>query len=173
MSISFPSEPPEYRLARDRLLQQEVELRRATEAVAAARRGRSAGLCLLQAGPDGTPTDVRLSQLFAPGKDTLVIYNSMFPRALDDEQPYPHCTSILDALGRDRAAHHPARQFRGLSLGGTFAHPCPCASARLAGAAVVVLGRHYLQPRLLRRGRGGCSNADLSIGKGEERSEKE
>jgi len=33
MSISFPGESPEYRTARDRLLKQEVELRRATEAV--------------------------------------------------------------------------------------------------------------------------------------------
>ena len=38
MSISFPGESPEYRAARDRLLKQEVELRRATEAVAAVRR---------------------------------------------------------------------------------------------------------------------------------------
>ena len=38
MSITFPGESPEYRAARDRLLEQEIELRRATEAVAAARR---------------------------------------------------------------------------------------------------------------------------------------
>ena len=38
MSISFPGESAEYRAARDRLLEQEIELRRATEAVAAARR---------------------------------------------------------------------------------------------------------------------------------------
>jgi predicted dithiol-disulfide oxidoreductase (DUF899 family) len=38
MSITFPGESAHYRAARDRLLKQEIELRRATEAVAAARR---------------------------------------------------------------------------------------------------------------------------------------
>ena len=38
MGIAFPGESPEYRAARDRLLEQEIELRRAMEAVAAARR---------------------------------------------------------------------------------------------------------------------------------------
>ena len=41
MSISFPGESPEYRAARDRLLKQEVELRRATEAVGPFRRTTS------------------------------------------------------------------------------------------------------------------------------------
>jgi predicted dithiol-disulfide oxidoreductase (DUF899 family) len=110
MSISFPGESAEYRAARDQLLKQEVELRRVTEAVAAARRKLPPGGAVLQdyvfqeAGPGGTPTDVRLSELFVPGKDTLVIYSFMFPRALDDERPCPSCTSILDAL--DGAAQH-------------------------------------------------------------------
>ena len=38
MGITFPGESAEYRAARDRLLEQEIELRRAMEAVAAARR---------------------------------------------------------------------------------------------------------------------------------------
>ena len=38
MSVDFPAESAVYRAARDRLLEQEVELRRATEPVAAARR---------------------------------------------------------------------------------------------------------------------------------------
>src|SRR6266700_8440161 len=103
MNISFPGESPEYRTARDRLLQQEVELRRATEAVAAARRKLPPGgivpqdYVFQQAGPGGTPTKVKLSELFVRGLDTLVIYNFMFPRALDDEGPCPHCTSMLDA----------------------------------------------------------------------------
>jgi predicted dithiol-disulfide oxidoreductase (DUF899 family) len=37
MSITFPGESAEYRVARDRLLEQEISLRRATEAVAARR----------------------------------------------------------------------------------------------------------------------------------------
>ncbi len=114
MSISFPGESPEYRVARDRLLQQEVELRRATEAVAAARRALPPGgvvpqdYVFQQAGPSGTPTEVRLSELFVRDLDTLVIYNFMFPRALDDEQPCPHCTSMLDTL--DGAAQHIAQR---------------------------------------------------------------
>ncbi|MFL5592495.1 MAG: DUF899 family protein [Ktedonobacteraceae bacterium] len=110
MSISFPGESPEYRAARDRLLQQEVELRRVTEAVAAARRTLPPSgvvpqdYVFQQAGPDGTPTDVRFSELFVPGKDTLAVYSFMFPRALDDERPCPSCTSFLDAF--DGAALH-------------------------------------------------------------------
>jgi len=110
MSISFPGESPEYRAARDRLLEQEVELRRATEAVAATRRALPPGgvvpqdYVFQQAGPDGTPTDVRFSELFVPGKDTLAVYNFMFPRALDEDLPCPSCTSFLDAF--DGAALH-------------------------------------------------------------------
>ena len=110
MSISFPGESPEHRAARDRLLKQEVELRRATEAVAAARRALPPGgvipqdYVFQQAGTDGTPTSVKLSELFVPGKDTLAIYNFMFPRALDEDLPCPSCTSFLDAF--DGAALH-------------------------------------------------------------------
>src|SRR5436309_15325252 len=110
MSISFPGESPEYRAARDRLLEQEVELRRATEAVAAARRALPPGgvvpqdYVFQQAGPDGTPTVVRFSELFVPGKDTLAVYNFMFSRALDEDLPCPSCTSFLDPF--DGAALH-------------------------------------------------------------------
>ena len=38
MAIAFPGESAEYRAARNRLLEQEFELRRAMEAVVAARR---------------------------------------------------------------------------------------------------------------------------------------
>jgi predicted dithiol-disulfide oxidoreductase (DUF899 family) len=126
MSISFPGESAEYRAARNRLLEQEVELRRVTEAVAAARRGLPPGGAVPEdyvfqgTGPGGTPTDVRLSELFAPGKDSLVIYNFMFPRDAGDERPgpdtgqtallkleegpCPSCTALLDQL--DGAAEH-------------------------------------------------------------------
>src|SRR6266705_32216 len=95
MSITFPGESVDYRAARDRLLEQEIELRRATEAVAAARRALPAGGVVPQdyvfqrEGADGTPTDVRLSELFAPGKDALVIYSFMFPRDPGDARPGP------------------------------------------------------------------------------------
>jgi predicted dithiol-disulfide oxidoreductase (DUF899 family) len=86
MSIAFPGESAAYRVARDRLLGLEIELRRSMEAVAAARRGLRPGGLIPEdyvfegGGADGTRAEVRLSELFAPGKDSLVIYNFMFPR---------------------------------------------------------------------------------------------
>ena len=126
MSTTFPGESAEYRAARDRLLAQETELRRTMEAVASARRELPPGGAVPEdyvfqgAGADGTPTDVRLSELFAPGKDSLVIYDFMFPRDPGDERPGPErgqtallplaqgpcpsCTALLDQL--DGAAEH-------------------------------------------------------------------
>ena len=126
MSITFPGESVEYRAARDQLLDQEIQLRRATEAVAAARRELPPGGVVSEdyvfqaAGADGAPTDVRLSELFRPGRDSLVIYNFMFPRHSGDERPGPQagqtallplaegpcpsCTAFLDQL--DGAAEH-------------------------------------------------------------------
>jgi predicted dithiol-disulfide oxidoreductase (DUF899 family) len=126
MTISFPGESPEYRAARDRLLEQEIELRRITEAVAVARRALPPGGAVPEdyvfqgVGADGTPTEVRLSELFAPGKDSLVIYSFMFPRDPGDESPgpaegrtallplaegpCPSCTALIDQL--DGAAEH-------------------------------------------------------------------
>src|SRR5512132_3437963 len=92
MGIRFPGESPEYRTARDRLLQQEIELRRAMEDVAVARRRLPPGGRVPQdyvfcgRGADGAPTDVRLSELFAPGNDSLVIYSMMFPRDPEDDR---------------------------------------------------------------------------------------
>jgi predicted dithiol-disulfide oxidoreductase (DUF899 family) len=114
MSKTFPGESAEYRAARDRLLGQETELRRATEAVAAARRALPPGGAVAEdyvfqgAGADGAPTDVTLSQLFAPGKDTLVIYSFMFPRAPDEDEPCPSCTQFLDSF--DGVVEHAAQR---------------------------------------------------------------
>jgi predicted dithiol-disulfide oxidoreductase (DUF899 family) len=124
--ITFPGESAEYRAARDRLLAQEIELRRAMEAVAAARRALPPGgvvaedYALQAAGADGSPTTVRLSELFSPGKDSLVIYSMMFPRDPGDERPgptdgqtaalpiaegpCPSCVALLDQL--DGAVEH-------------------------------------------------------------------
>ena len=110
MSVSFPGESAQYRQARDRLLEREAELRRATEAVAAARRELPAGGVIPRdyvfqgAGAAGAVVDVRMSELFAPGKDTLVIYHMMFPRAVDEDLPCPSCTQFLDSF--DGAAPH-------------------------------------------------------------------
>jgi predicted dithiol-disulfide oxidoreductase (DUF899 family) len=95
MTITYPGETPEYRAARDRLLDQEIELRREMERVAAARRALPPGgvapedYVFQAAGPDSSPTDVRLSELFAPGKDSLMIYSFMFPRDPSDDRPGP------------------------------------------------------------------------------------
>jgi predicted dithiol-disulfide oxidoreductase (DUF899 family) len=126
MSITLPGESPEYRAARDQLLEREIELRRAMEAVAAARRELPPGGRVMmdyvfqEAGHDGALADVRMSELFEPGKDSLVIYSFMFPRDPHDptpgprdgetarlalgEGPCPSCTALLDQL--DGAAEH-------------------------------------------------------------------
>lgn len=126
MSVRFPGESAKYRTARNRLLEHEMELRRAMEAVAAARRDLPPGgvvpddYVFQEAGPAGTPTDVRLSELFAPGKDSLAIYSFMFPRDPGDERPGPRsgktallplaegpcpsCVALLDQL--EGAAEH-------------------------------------------------------------------
>jgi predicted dithiol-disulfide oxidoreductase (DUF899 family) len=126
MSVTFPGESAEYRAARDRLLEREIELRGATEAVAAARRALPPGGVVAEdyvfqgAGADGAATDVPMSELFAPGRDSLVIYSFMFPRdpgdrrrgprdgqtallALEDG-PCPSCVALLDQL--DGAVEH-------------------------------------------------------------------
>jgi predicted dithiol-disulfide oxidoreductase (DUF899 family) len=123
---NFPGESAEYRAARDRLLEQEIEERRTMEAVAAARRALPPGGVVPEdyvfrgRGADGAVTDVRLSDLFAPGRDSLAIYSMMFPRYHGDERPgpdhgetarlplaegpCPSCTALLDQF--DGAAEH-------------------------------------------------------------------
>ena len=130
MGIAFPGESAEYRAARDRLLGEEIELRRAMEAVAAARRALPRGgavpedYVFQELGVDGAATDVRLSHLFGPGKDSLVIYSFMFPRDPGDERPgptagrtallplaegpCPSCVAFLDQL--EGAAEHATQQ---------------------------------------------------------------
>jgi predicted dithiol-disulfide oxidoreductase (DUF899 family) len=104
VGVNFPGESAEYRAARNRLLEQEAEMRRAVEAVAAARRELPPGGAVTEdyafqgEGPDGAPTEVRMSELFAPGRDTLVIYSMMFPRAPDEDLPCPSCTQFLDSF---------------------------------------------------------------------------
>jgi predicted dithiol-disulfide oxidoreductase (DUF899 family) len=137
MRIRFPGESAEYRAARDRLLQREIELRRLMEDVAAARRQLPPGGPVPQdyvfrgLDADGAPADVRLSELFAPGKDSLVIYNMMFPRDPEDERPgpssghaallpllagpCPSCTALLDQL--DGAAGHVSQRVNLAAVG--------------------------------------------------------
>jgi predicted dithiol-disulfide oxidoreductase (DUF899 family) len=121
MDVTYPGESAEYRAARDALLAREIELRRLTEAVAAERRALPPGgevpedYVFQGEGPDGAPADVRLTELFAPGRDSLAIYSFMFPRDPSDdapgpvreresaklplhEGPCPTCVALLDQL---------------------------------------------------------------------------
>jgi predicted dithiol-disulfide oxidoreductase (DUF899 family) len=119
----FPGESASYREVREDLLEREIELRRSMEAVAAARRELPPG------GPvpedyvfAGAGGEVRMSELFAPGRESLLIYSFMFPRDPGDDRPgpatgqtaslplhegpCPSCVSLLDQL--DGAIPHAA-----------------------------------------------------------------
>src|SRR5215813_8052350 len=118
MGVTFPNESPEYRAARDKLLQHEAALRREMEAVAAEIRALPSGGAVPEdynfdhIDAKGAPAKVRLSELFRPGTDTLIIYHFMFPRHRSDkrrgpsggptaqlpleEGPCPSCTALLD-----------------------------------------------------------------------------
>ena len=171
MGLEFPGESAEYRQARDRLLDREIELRRATEAVAALRRELPSGgpvpedYVFQGAGANGTPADVRMSGLFAPGKDSLVIYSFMFPRDPGDERPgpksgetallpleegpCPSCVALLDQL--DGAAGH-AEQHLNLAVVAkaplrrilTFAQERGWRRLRLLSSAGNTYNRDYL-----------------------------
>ena len=166
-NIKFPGESSEYRRARNQLLEAEDELRRLNEQVAAKRRALPAGGLLAQdyvfeSAGDGR--QVRFTELFAPGKDTLVIYHMMFPRWSKDpragapegetallplvEQPCPSCTSVVDGLNGP-AAHisdrvnlvivakaHPARL-------GTYAQERGWGNLRLLSSQNNTFNRDY------------------------------
>src|SRR5690349_24170800 len=91
-ATKFPGESPEYRRARNRLLQAEIKLKRQEEAVAKQRRALPLGgevktdyvFSAAAPGLDDVKT-VRLSELFAPGKKTLFLYNFMFPERRSEE----------------------------------------------------------------------------------------
>jgi len=126
MEMSFPNESAEYRAARNRLLAKEIELRRQMEAVAEERRKLPPGGELKEdyvfhgLGADGGASRIRFSELFAPGRDTRIVYHMMFPRYPTDsrpkpasgataslpreETPCPSCTALVDQF--DGAARH-------------------------------------------------------------------
>lgn len=130
MNVGFPGETEDYRAARERLLEQEIELRRAMEAVAEARRALPPGGVVPEdyvfrgKRADGSVGDVRLSELFATDKPSLAVYHFMFPRHPNDdragpargstaslplhESPCPSCTALLDQL--DGAVPHVAQR---------------------------------------------------------------
>ena len=108
----FPGEDDAYRNARNELLTAEVALRRQVEEVAAMRRSLPAGgtpptdyvfeegPADLEAGDEGSP--VKLSDLFAKDKNSLVLYSLMY--GPDADGACPMCTALLDSL--DGSAPH-------------------------------------------------------------------
>lgn len=105
--MAFPNESPEYREARNALLDAEIDLRRRTEAVAQMRRALPPGgevpedFVFERIGAHFRPEPVKLSQLFG-GHKTLLLYSYMFGPERDS--PCPGCTHLLDCI--DGAARH-------------------------------------------------------------------
>jgi len=107
-----PGESEEYRRARNELLEAELALIDQVEKVAAQRRALPPGAppaqdYVFEEGPADlrdtrTVKEVRLSELFAPGKPTLVLINTMF--APGAEVPCPSCNSLAD--GYNATAPH-------------------------------------------------------------------
>ena len=99
----FPNESNRYREARNKLLEAEMELRRKIEDVAALRRTLPDGGQLKEDyvfeemdGQDQKIIHTKFSDLFSPGKDTLIVYSYMY--APKDEKPCTSCTSIMDGI---------------------------------------------------------------------------
>ena len=90
--MNFPNETSDYRAARDRLLQSELDLRRQIESVAAQRRELPpGGAVTTDYRFEGENGPARFADLF-DGKQTLVIYSYMF--GPQRERPCPMCTSL-------------------------------------------------------------------------------
>ncbi len=104
MPARFPNEPADYRAAREALLAEEAALRAQIERVAEHRRRLPMGGAIpkdyefreIPRTGASAARPVRLSELFDPGKDTLVLYSYMYGPNM--ATPCPMCTSILDAL---------------------------------------------------------------------------
>jgi predicted dithiol-disulfide oxidoreductase (DUF899 family) len=112
LRLEMPGESAEYRRRRDELLAAEIALKDQRERVAALRRSLPLGGVAKDyrflEGPadlaDDSPSchETRLSELFAPGKDELIVIHYMF--APDRQQPCPMCTMWAD--GYNAVAQH-------------------------------------------------------------------
>jgi predicted dithiol-disulfide oxidoreductase (DUF899 family) len=112
-SNRFPGESSSYRDARNKLLKAEMDLRKQLEALAALRRQLPLGgavpedYVFEEGGKDaGINRSVLMSELFAPGKETLAVYSYMFGPQM--QEPCVSCTSILDGL--NGTAEHAAER---------------------------------------------------------------
>lgn len=105
--LAFPNESPEYRAARNDLLDAEIALRRQMEAVAALRRALPPGGAIKEdyvferTGAHDRPEQVKLSDLF-DGHHSLMLYSFMYGPERDT--PCAGCTHLID--GFDGAARH-------------------------------------------------------------------
>lgn len=103
----FPGEDDGYRAARNALLQEELALDEQIHKVAAMRRSLPAGGAIKEdylfeeVQPDYGKS-VRMSELFADGKNSLFVYSLMY--APDNDAPCPACTSLID--GFSGISHH-------------------------------------------------------------------
>jgi predicted dithiol-disulfide oxidoreductase (DUF899 family) len=117
VGIAFPNESPDYRAARNSLLEREIALRRQMESVAAELRALPPGgqvredYTFDRMGPNGVAETMKMSALFGD-RDTLMLYHFMFPRHSEDERrgpsegvmadlplhdgPCPSCTALID-----------------------------------------------------------------------------
>jgi predicted dithiol-disulfide oxidoreductase (DUF899 family) len=128
--MHFPNESTDYRGAREKLLELEIDARRAVEAAARARRALPRGGALardyvFEEMPQGAsqPRKIRFSELFGD-KNTLVIYSYMF--GPEKQQPCPMCTPLLDGL--DGVGNHIRQRL-------SFVVVAESPAQRLAGAA--------------------------------------
>jgi predicted dithiol-disulfide oxidoreductase (DUF899 family) len=106
VAVKLQGEKDEYRKLRDRLLEAETALKDQRESVAALRRQLPMGPAVktdyvFREGPadihDESPAtfkDVRLSELFAPGKDRLIVDHMMW--GPNDKSACPMCTMWAD-----------------------------------------------------------------------------
>lgn len=95
--LTIPGESAEYRVARNKLLAEEMALRRQTESVASLRRALPAGGTVAQDYLfDGDDGPSKLSDLFKPDMDTLAIYSFMY--GPEKKLPCTGCTHFLDGL---------------------------------------------------------------------------
>ena len=106
--LHFPNETEEYRAARKELLKAEIDLRARVAEIAAQRRKLPMGGAVkddyaFRTVEGGAERDIRLSELFAPGKDTLFLYSFMYGRK--QKTPCPSCTSFMD-YATGGARHH-------------------------------------------------------------------
>ena len=109
--LNFPNESAEYREARNKLLADEIALRRLIEAVAAQRRALPPGgevpedYLFERIGTNLMPEKVNMSKLFGRHQ-TLILYSFMY--GPEREAPCPMCTHLLDSV--NGGARHVAQR---------------------------------------------------------------